>query len=87
MGQGAKKAGYATDPKYPQKLIDLIERYELYKYDNIVLKKKNKKYKVRRGDTLYSISEKFNMPVEALVKLNNLNGDILKVGQTLMIKK
>ena len=68
-------------------LIDLIERYELYKYDNIVLKKKNKKYKVRRGDTLYSISEKFNMPVEALVKLNNLNGDILKVGQTLMIKK
>ena len=87
MGQGLKKAGYATDPKYPQKLIDLIERYELYKYDNIVLKKKNKKYKVRRGDTLYSISEKFNMPVEALVKLNNLNGDILKVGQTLMIKK
>ena len=85
--KGLKKAGYATDPKYPQKLIDLIERYELYKYDNIVLKKKNKKYKVRRGDTLYSISEKFNMPVEALVKLNNLNGDILKVGQTLMIKK
>ena len=85
--KGLKKAGYATDPKYPQKLIDLIERYELYKYDNIVLKKKNKKYKVRRGDTLYSISEKFNMPVDALVKLNNLNGDILKVGQTLMIKK
>ena len=85
--KGLKKAGYATDPKYPQKLIDLIERYELYKYDNIVLKKKNKKYKVRRGDTLYLISEKFNMPVEALVKLNNLNGDILKVGQTLMIKK
>ena len=39
--------GYATDPKYPQKLIDLIERYELYKYDNIVLKKKNKHYKVK----------------------------------------
>ena len=30
--KGLKKAGYATDPKYPQKLIDLIERYELYKY-------------------------------------------------------
>lgn len=28
-----QKAGYATDPTYPQKLIDLIERYELYKYD------------------------------------------------------
>lgn len=30
---GLKKAGYATDPSYPQKLINLIERYELYKLD------------------------------------------------------
>ena len=88
MGKrGLKKAGYATDPKYPQKLIDLVERYELYKYDSEVLKKKNKSYKVKRGDTLYSISEKFNMPVKAIIKLNNLEGDNLEVGQTLMIKK
>ena len=25
--RGLKKAGYATDRKYPEKLIDLIERY------------------------------------------------------------
>jgi LysM repeat protein len=31
--KGLQKAGYATDPKYPQKLIDLIERYYLYQYD------------------------------------------------------
>ena len=85
--KGLKKAGYATDPKYPQKLIDLIERYELYKYDNIVLKKKNKQYKVRRGDTLYSISKKFSMPVNLIKKLNNLEGDNLSVGQTIIIKK
>ena len=30
---GLKKAGYATDPRYPQKLIDLIERYELHNLD------------------------------------------------------
>ena len=30
---GLSKAGYATDPKYAQKLIDLIERYELSQYD------------------------------------------------------
>ena len=30
---GLKKAGYATDPNYPKRLIDIIERYELYKYD------------------------------------------------------
>ncbi len=85
--KGLKKAGYATDPKYPEKLIDLIERYELYKYDNIVLKKKNKQYKVRRGDTLYSISEKFNMSVNSIKRLNNLQGNDLTIGQTIIIKK
>lgn len=31
--RGLKKAGYAEDPAYPQKLINLIERYGLYEYD------------------------------------------------------
>lgn len=30
---GLKQAGYATDPHYPRKLIDLIERYELHRLD------------------------------------------------------
>lgn len=30
---GLKKAGYATDPSYPKKLIKLIEEYRLYEYD------------------------------------------------------
>lgn len=30
---GLKKAGYATDPAYPKKLIKLIEDYHLYEYD------------------------------------------------------
>ncbi len=30
---GLKKAGYATDPKYPAKLIKYIEDYDLAKYD------------------------------------------------------
>ena len=30
---GLKKAGYATDPKYPLKLINLIETYSLHQYD------------------------------------------------------
>ena len=85
--KGLKKAGYATDPKYPQKLIDLIQRYQLYKYDNIVLKKKNKPYKVKKGDTLFSISEKFNMPVDAIIELNDLKGNNLSIGQVIMIKK
>ena len=30
---GLKKAGYATDPAYPKKLIKLIEEYDLNQYD------------------------------------------------------
>ncbi|AWH85182.1 hemagglutinin [Flavobacterium album] len=35
--RGLRAAGYATDPKYPEKLIGLIERYELASYDSEVL--------------------------------------------------
>ncbi len=32
---GLKKAGYATNPKYPQLLIKIIEDYGLYEYDKL----------------------------------------------------
>jgi flagellum-specific peptidoglycan hydrolase FlgJ len=31
--RGLKKAGYATDKKYPKKLIKIIETYKLYEFD------------------------------------------------------
>ncbi len=31
---GLKKAGYATDPAYARKLIELIDKYQLYQYDH-----------------------------------------------------
>lgn len=37
--RGLKKAGYATNPKYAQLLIDRIELYDLTKYDKIALGK------------------------------------------------
>ena len=33
---GLKAAGYATDPQYASRLIDLIERYNLQQYDSAV---------------------------------------------------
>ena len=36
--KGLKKCGYATNPKYAQLLIDLIERYDLAEYDQAGLK-------------------------------------------------
>lgn len=35
--KGLRAAGYATDPKYPEKLIGLIERYNLDRFDALVL--------------------------------------------------
>src|SRR5688500_15193874 len=31
--KGLSRAGYATDPQYAQRLIDIIEKYELYRFD------------------------------------------------------
>lgn len=97
--KGLKAAGYATDPKYPDKLIGLIERYELYKLDEEVigggykaiaktseLPLDSKSYKVVQGDTLYSISRKFNLSVDELMQLNNMTTNAISIGQILKIK-
>lgn len=102
--QGLRTAGYATDPKYPEKLINYIERYNLYQYDNQVLGKayvidasQNAQptktpivdlalYEVQKGDTLYSISKKFNLLVEDLKQKNNLVENTLSIGQKLKVK-
>lgn len=44
-------------------------------------------YIVRLGDTLYKIAKKYGMSVEELMKLNNLKGTTLTVGQVLKVKQ
>ena len=39
--RGLKKAGYATNPKYAEKLINIIEEYNLNKFDKKILKDKS----------------------------------------------
>lgn len=39
---GLKKAGYATDPKYPDRLIKIIEDNKLYEFDKGYKKEKSK---------------------------------------------
>jgi len=46
--KGLRKAGYATDRRYPDKLIDLIERYELYKFDENISGKSTRAYAAQR---------------------------------------
>ena len=87
--KGLKKAGYATDPKYPKKLISLIERYRLDRYDKFISKKKNLINEVFhivvKGDTLYSISRKYNISIEEIIENNNIKGNNISLGQILKI--
>lgn len=51
--KGLKKAGYATDRKYPKKLISFIETFELYEYDDLVLDEKSYKRAMRMNDNKF----------------------------------
>lgn len=42
-------------------------------------------YTVEKGDSLYSIAQKFNTTVEELRRLNDLTSDVLSIGQVLII--
>ena len=98
--KGLKAAGYATDPQYPTKLIALIERYQLYKFDiggkgkiqeteikSVEKPLETERYVVIKGDTLYSISKKYNIPIEELKKQNNLFENAISIGQSILIEK
>ena len=94
--RGLKKAGYATDPKYPDKLINLIERFDLTRYDSkksdsLILKSQPNKekisqiHKVQKGDTLYSVSRQYDIPIEKLIKINQISNKTIYLGQELKI--
>lgn len=93
--KGLRKAGYATDPRYPEKLIGIVERYSLQDYDSQVLGTRVNKqqpddtkigtYSVQIGDTLYSISRRFNLTVETLKEYNGLRSNDISIGQILYV--
>lgn len=93
--RGLKKAGYATDPKYPNKLIDIIERYNLQAFDQEVLGNngiisksddtKIRTYTVKKGDTVYSISRKFSISVATLKGYNGMITNDLAIGRSLYL--
>jgi LysM repeat protein len=96
--KGLRAAGYATDKKYPQKLISLIERYDLDQYDAIALGNPIEMPKstpipsgaathtVQKGDTLYSLGRKYGLTVDELKQKNKLRSNDLSIGQVLIVK-
>jgi LysM repeat protein len=47
---GLKQAGYATNPKYPDMLINLIDKYRLYQYDQ----PESETQKLQREDRIFT---------------------------------
>ncbi|EDM43612.1 putative hemagglutinin [unidentified eubacterium SCB49] len=97
--KGLRKAGYATDPKYPDKLISLIERYDLDAYDAAVLggaktpvsttsvtATRGASYTVKKGDTLYSIATKHRLTVDELKAINGLTSNNISIGQIVYLQ-
>lgn len=83
--RGLKRAGYATSPTYAEKLIELIERYDLDRFDRVQGSKSrylgphtpylanDLVYIVaRQGDTMLSIAEEFGIPKRKLISYNDL---------------
>ena len=47
----------------------------------------NEKYHIiQKGETFYSISKKYNISVDYLKKINNLNSNSLSIGQRIIIE-
>lgn len=52
----------------------------------VINDRENKYYTVQKGDTLYSISKKYNLTVDELKNRNKLNSDSLSVGDVLLVQ-
>ncbi len=99
--RGLKKAGYATSPTYATKLIELIELYELDRFDSGRLKgtwianphepflANGLLYVVARsGDTFESLSDEFGISARKLRKYNDLyKGYTLRQGDIIYLEK
>lgn len=57
---GLKTAGYATNPKYPELLINVIEKYSLFQYDQ----PETEREKINREDRVFT-EINANIPLES----------------------
>ena len=81
--------GFIDNPSDAKKIMENYEKYAEavadYKginYEPIV---NIGTYKVQKGDTLWNIAKKNNITVDELKRLNNLNSNLLYIGQELKI--
>lgn len=94
QARAIQTAGYATDPQYANKLIQLIEQNKLQKWDQEVLSqtsfekpyKQQTNHKVRKGESLSEIAEQYAVSVKSIVTANQLdNPNLIYPNQQLII--
>lgn len=110
--RGLKSAGYATNPRYADQLIDLIQLYKLYQYDTaksydkfmaehtrdhtingqqlhpIKIYNKNYYLVARKGDTFRSIGKEIDISYRKIAKYNERDkNDQLTEGEIVWLKK
>jgi len=93
--RGVARSGYAHSASWPAKVIGMIERYGLHELDNrpadgtvlasAVETEGPEPYTVRKGDTLYDIARKYGTTVDAIRRNNDLKGEMLQIGQQLIL--
>ena len=99
--KGLKKAGYATNNKYPELLIKIIEENKLYQFDskkidkNLISGKRNIymhpnkiKYVISKNQETYkTIANSLNIKLKQILKYNDDNNQsVLNVGTKVFIQ-
>ncbi len=68
--------------RYAESVIKSVADYKGINYTSPITKDT---YTVQKGDTLWNISKKFGLTVDEIKKLNNLNNNLLYIGQVLKL--
>lgn len=68
---------------YVEGVVKALAEYTGYPYTPPGNNEVKDYYTVEKGDTLYSISRRFNIPVDEIIRINNLTSNILSIGQKL----
>lgn len=71
-----------SPPKLRTKQKDVQKELTSYHPDSLA----ENIYTVKKGDTLYAISKMYNLTVDQLKQLNNLESNVLSVGDKLIVK-